>query len=422
MKIAIIGSGISGMSAAYLLNPHHDITLYESEASVGGHSRTVIVNAPEHGHNNVSVDTGFIVFNKKNYPLLTALFEHLDVKIAKSNMSFGVTIDQGRLEYGSRSLRHMFAQRENLFRLDYWRMLMDITRFNRLAPQYLNADLTVTLGDALSEMNLGEWFKDYYLLPMGASIWSTPMEKMLDYPVSSFTRFFMNHGLLTITDHPQWYTVQGGSKEYVKRLTATFNDHIKLNRGVIQVDRQSEGVKVIDRQGHNETFDQVIFACHADQALSLLALPTLDEQSILGQFHYQENKMLLHGDKSLMPKRDSAWSSWVYQSDQHMSSPRVSLSYWMNNLQPLTTKSPLIVTLNPEHEPNPDLVFDEKMFTHPIFNTSAVQAQSRIPDIQGVDRIWFCGAYQRYGFHEDGLWSAINVVEKILGSKPGWLK
>lgn len=436
MKIAIVGSGISGMGAAYSLSPHHDITVYEAASNIGGHSRTVTVDAQEHGHHAVPVDTGFIVFNKPNYPLLTTLFEHLDVPIAKSDMSFGVSIhhryskNKSRLEYGSRGLSGLFAQKRNIIKLGYWAMLRDIIRFNRLAPTYLNADVTVTLDDALTEMKLGNAFKYHYLLPMGASIWSTPTHKMLAYPACTFLRFFKNHGLLTIADHPQWYTVQGGSKTYVSKLTAAFQHKIKLRCGVTRVERLtgslSAGVKVTDAQGHTPIYDQIIFACHADQALALLTEPSTQEQAILSQFHYQKNRMVLHGDPSLMPETRAAWSSWVYRADHNDNlnnhdNHEISLSYWMNNLQPLKTDTPIIVTLNPDHEPSPNLIYDEAYFSHPIFDTAALIAQSQLEKIQGVDRIWFCGAYQRYGFHEDGLWSAVNVAKKLLGNQPNWL-
>ncbi len=421
MKIAVVGSGISGMGAAYMLSAEHDVTLYESEARVGGHSRTVVVDAPQQGHRQVPVDTGFIVFNQRNYPLLTALFQHLNVPTVESNMSFGLTLDGGRFEYGTRTPASVFAQPANLVRPRYWQMLRDITRFNRGALDYLDADLKVTLRDLIHEVGLGDWFERYYLLPMGASIWSTPLDKMLDYPAQTFTRFFKNHGLLTVADHPQWYTVQGGSTVYVEQLTRPFQEKIRLNCAVQQVMRSDHGVTLLDQKGHVDQFDQVVLACHADQALSMLSDPTSSERRILGAFSYQKNDMVLHSDTAFMPKRRRAWSSWVYRGSDHAKGdPSVSLTYWMNNLQPLPTEAPLLVTLNPSSEPDPSCVYDRKCFTHPVFDRCAIEAQAQIDQLQGVHRIWYCGAYQRYGFHEDGLWSAVRVVRK-MGLSPAWL-
>jgi predicted NAD/FAD-binding protein len=417
-KIAIIGSGISGLGAAYLLHPHHDITLYEKNDYIGGHSRTLEVQTPD---GMIPVDTGFIVFNYRNYPLLTKLFAHLHVPVAKSDMSFGVSIDHGWLEYGTRRMHDLFAQRGNLLRPAFWRMIADILKFNASAKQFLTADPSITIGECLETLGMGPWFRDYFLLAMGGAIWSTPLEQMLKFPACTFIRFFDNHGLLSVNDQPQWYTVEGGSREYVKRLSEPFRQCIRLSTAVQHVRRTEEAVIVQSEHGKQDSFDEVIFACHADQALALLENPHAEERTVLGGFRYQPNRAVLHRDTSFMPRRKAAWSSWVYLSEsQTDQSPNVSLSYWMNNLQPLQTSQPLIVTLNPGREPDPALVYDDHWFEHPVFDESAIMNQSRIDSIQGKDRLWFCGAYQRYGFHEDGLGSAVAMV-RHMGIEPPWL-
>jgi uncharacterized protein len=417
-RIAIIGTGISGMAAASILHPHHEITVYEKNDRMGGHSRTVSVLTPE---GSIPVDTGFIVFNKRNYPLLTKLFEHYQVPIAKSDMSFGASIESGWLEYATPQPSKLFAQKSNLLKPPFWGLIRDIVRFNIHAKAYLEKDPSLSLGACLDALGMGRWYRQYFLLPMGACIWSTPLDKMLDYPASSFLRFFENHGLLSVNDQPQWYTVQGGSKEYIARLTAPFRDRIRLNCGATKVERSAEGVRVQDTKGGSELFDQIVFACHADQALAMLQNPTAEEARILGSFSYQPNRMVLHSDVSLMPKNKSAWASWVYLSDAKTdNSPNVSLSYWMNNLQPLATKTPIIVTLNPSREPAKELVYDEANFEHPLFDEAAIRAQKEIATIQGRDHLWFCGAYQRYGFHEDGLGSAVAMTSQ-MGVQPAWI-
>lgn len=415
--IAIIGTGISGLSAAYLLHPQHDITVYEKNDYVGGHSRTVEVKTKDRV---IPVDTGFIVFNDRNYPLLTGLFNHLNVPAVKSDMSFGASIRHGWMEYGTQHLSNVFAQKRNLLRPEFWRMVSDILRFNKQAKGYLESDPSVTLGDCLSLLRMGHWFREYYLLAMGGAIWSTPLSDMLKFPASTFIRFFENHGLLSVNGQPQWYTVEGGSREYVKRMTAPFHNRIRLNTGVGKVIRSAELVTLIDTHGNSEIYDEVVFACHADQALAMMESPTIEEKRILSAFTYQPNRAVLHSDVSFMPKRKKAWASWVYLSEnKHDEKASVSLSYWMNNLQPLKTDQPLIVTLNPGREPNPALVHNDHWFEHPLFDEAAIRAQSEIPSIQGKNRFWFCGAYQRYGFHEDGIGSAV-AMAKAMGIEKSW--
>ena len=332
MKVVVIGTGISGLAAAYLLAPHCELTVFEKNAYAGGHSRTLDIPS---GTTTIPVDTGFIVFNDRNYPNLVKLFERLDVPVQKSKMSFGVSVANGWLEYASCGL---WAQKVNLLRPAYYRMLYDILRFNRRALALLETEEEMTLLECLNRLNMGEWFQRYYLLAMGAAIWSCPLETIMQFPARTFLQFFKNHGLLSVNDHPQWYTVTGGSREYVARLTTSFQDKIRLNCGVEKVLISGEGVQIKSTNGHTEVFDHAIFACHADEALQILDDPSAYHDTI-GAFTYQDNQIVVHGDDSFMPRTRACWASWVYLSenfeDQHS---RVSLSYWMNNLQGLIPK------------------------------------------------------------------------------------
>ena len=416
-KLAIIGSGISGLGAASVLHASHHVTLYEANPTLGGHSRTVEVPTQD---GSIAVDTGFIVFNKRNYPLLTRLFEFHHIPIAPSDMSFGVSIDHGWLEYGTRHALGLFAQKRNLLRVQFWKMIFDILKFNQTARRFLHSDPSISLGDCLHHLGMGSWFRNYYLLAMGGAIWSMPLNQMLDFPAHSFLRFFDNHGLLTVADHPQWYTVVGGSRSYVARLGETYCDQIYLGRAAQKIWRADGHVCVQDQTGATHVYDDVVLACHADQARAIIADPTPQEDHVLTAFRYQKNTAILHSDVSFMPSRPSAWASWVYLSDQQShTAPQVSLSYWMNNLQPLKTKTPLFVTLNPGRMPDPATVYDMHEFEHPVFDENAIRMQDQIETIQGQNRLWFCGAYQRYGFHEDGLLSAVQMAKK-MGYAPIW--
>jgi predicted NAD/FAD-binding protein len=412
MKIAIIGTGISGLGAAYLLHREHDLVIYEKNAYVGGHSRTIDIPV-EHG--TLPVDTGFIVFNDWNYPNLLGLFNQINVPYQKSDMSFGVSINNGWLEYSSGGL---FAQRKNILRPQYWRMLLDVFKFNKQALAYINQDPSISLGDCLERLKMGAWFKQYYILAMGAAIWSCPVDTIMKFPAQTFLRFFKNHGLLSINDRPQWYTVTGGSREYKQRLIQPFQEHILLNNGATKVTQKGKQVEVIDSYGAARLFDHVIFACHADEALQMIDGPTPEETAVLSSFQYQHNAIVVHSDTSFMPQHQQCWASWVYLSEQQNKNTGVSLSYWMNNLQSLDTTTPVIITLNPARRPKEALIMDEHSFTHPIFDYNAIIAQDKIADMQGKRQLWFCGAYQRYGFHEDGLLSAVNVVKGLGGSIP----
>ena len=414
MKTAIIGTGISGLGAAYLLHPFHDITLYEKNDYIGGHTRTIDIPT---GHKKTSVDTGFIVFNNRNYPNLMGLFNHLKVPYQKSDMSFGVSIDHGWLEYGSGG---MFAQKKNWFRPAFYGMLADILRFNQKAEHCLASDADMTLSDFLDQLGMGNWFRRYYLLAMGAAIWSCPIATVMQFPARTFVQFFKNHGLLSIHHRPQWYTVTGGSRAYVVRLINSFQEKIRINCAVKKVMRHGAKVSVLDSEGQTEIFDQVVFACHADEALQMIDNPTEHERSVLGNYKYQNNQIIVHGDTSFMPRIKQCWSSWVYLSEEQEDSKNVvALSYWMNRLQNLDPEYPVIVTLNPGRRPREDLILDEHRFSHPVFDLQAVRAQDKMQDIQGKNKLWFCGAYQRYGFHEDGLLSAVNVAQ-AMGAEIPW--
>ncbi len=400
------------MGAAYACHESgHKVTVYEKNDRIGGHSRTIDINIDDRVQ---TVDTGFIVFNYRNYPHLTAMFDHLGVDVEKSDMSFGADIGvngkAGWLQYSSKNM----IRPQNLLRLQYWKMLFDIMKFNRKATSYLDRPSDITIADAVEELKLGRWFQDYYLQAMGAAIWSSSINTIKDFPAKTFVSFFKNHGLLTINDHPQWYTVTGGSRAYIKKLTAKFKDDIKLSCGAVKVERKHDKVFVHDEAGDVTEFDHVIFACHADQAMMMLNNPTDQEKEIIGAFEYQDNHVVVHQDESFMPHDKSCWASWIYLSEnQTDNSNNVSLSYWMNNLQNFVSERAVIVTLNPERQPDKDTVLDEYKFEHPVFNRAAIDAQEKLDMVQGSQNCWYAGAYQRYGFHEDGLLSAVNVLKKM---------
>ena len=408
MKIAVIGSGISGMVVSWLLHQQHSITLFESNDYIGGHTHTVSV---EQAGQSYAVDTGFIVFNQRTYPQFCRLLEHLGVASQESEMSFSVKCDQTGLEYCGTNLNTLFAQRRNLFRPSFYRMIRDILRFNRESPRVLNEGQSeISLGDFLDQGRYSVPFRDQYLIPMGAAIWSTSPAKMLDFPARYFVQFLVNHGLVTLTDRPVWRTIAGGSWRYVERLTAPFRDRIRLNCPVRQVRRGSEGVDVISQQG-SEMFDQVIFATHGDQALRLLGDPTSLEREILGAFVCSQNVAILHTDASVLPKRRLAWASWNYHlSKSQLDSPAVT--YQMNILQRLKSPEPFCVTLNDEHAIHPDKILRKFVYEHPLYSPAAVVSQQRHSEIsQLARRTHFCGAYWGYGFHEDGVNSALQVAK-----------
>jgi uncharacterized protein len=419
-KIAIIGTGISGLGAAYLLHKNYDITVYEKEATLGGHSRTLEVDVEG---KIVPVDTGFIVFNYRTYPHLTAMFKHLNVPVAKSDMSLGLSLQSGRFEWGCQGLNAVFGQRSNIFKPRFWGMIRDIMRFNRTARDYVKEHPNLTLRQLLNMLKMGEDFRHRFLLPTAGAVWSSSPEQILDFPATAFVTFFDNHGLLSVNDQPQWYTVEGGSREYVKRLSAPFADSVRLASPVASVTRHESHVEVTTVSGQTDSFDGVVLATHSDQALRLLGGDaSTEEREVLGAIPYQNNRAYLHRDPALMPKRKACWASWNYLSDSKVDDrTRIIVTYWMNRLQPshVPQDMPLFVTLNPHIIPRPELVVNEHMFEHPVYSLEMIAAQARISEIQGKNRTWFCGAYQRYGFHEDGLWSAVRVSE-MMGCEVVW--
>ncbi len=410
-RIAVIGAGISGMGAAHLLSAEHQVVLFEAEKRLGGHARTVLAGK----RGDQPVDTGFIVFNYANYPHLTRLFDHLGVPVTKSNMSFGASLDGGRIEYGLQNLQAVFAQKSNLLRPQFLRMLRDVLRFNAKALEVAQ-DPAMTVGEFLAELRTSAWFRDYYLLPLSGAIWSTPTENILDFPAKAMIEFFKNHALLSHTGQHQWYTVDGGSREYVSRLEAAMSSagvDIRLGAAIQSVRRTLVGVEVKTWGGDWEPFDEVVFATHSDDTLRLLSDATAVEQSALSAVKYQPNRAVLHADTSIMPKRSGAWSSWVYTEDKGKTSARIDLTYWMNSLQPIPKDDPLFVTLNSTRAIREDLIHDEVTFRHPVYTLEALQAQELARAINGSNRTWFCGAWMKNGFHEDGLASAVDVVEAI---------
>ncbi|SEK58205.1 NAD(P)/FAD-dependent oxidoreductase [Pacificibacter marinus] len=410
-RIAIIGSGISGLASAYLMSPEHDVTVFESEPRLGGHARTLMAGKS----GDQPVDTGFIVFNYANYPNLTAMFDALNVPVIKSDMSFGATINGGAVEYGLQGLGALFGQKSNIARPAFLRMVRDIFKFNQTAQAHVT-DETTTIGALVQDLQLGDWFIQYYLMPICGAIWSTPPSEIRNYPAASLLRFFRNHALLSATGQHQWYTVKGGSIEYIKRLEThltLMGCTFRLGTPVAAVTRDAFGVTIKTQCGTQDHFDQVVFACHSDQALKLLAKPTLTEHKALSDLRYQANRVTLHSDPSQMPKRRACWSSWVYKSDAVGQEQALGVTYWMNKLQAIDENDPLFVTLNAATPIDEAKIYDETTLYHPVFDNAALNAQQTIQSINGDNRTWFAGAYLRNGFHEDGFHSAVQVAEKM---------
>lgn len=421
LRIAVIGTGIAGLSCAWLLSQAHQVTVYEKDDRIGGHTNTVVVPTPERP---VPVDTGFIVYNTHTYPNLTALFDHLKVETHGTDMSFGVSVDGGRLEYaGSDSAASLFAQKRNLIRPRFWSMLRDLVRFYREAPKLLGEPgaEALSLGDYLDREGYGEPFLTDHLLPMGAAIWSTAVDDMRAHPAVAFIRFCDNHGLLKLRDRPQWRTVVGGSREYVARITAPFAERIRIGVGARAITRLGGSVLVEGTDGSVDAFDHVVLAVHGDQALPLLSDPTAAEREVLGAFRYQPNTAYLHTDPALMPRRKAVWSSWNYLSHTGRDGKAaVCVSYWMNRLQPLPTRTDLFVTLNPDTPPRDEAILRCIEYAHPLFDAAAVTAQDRLWSLQGHRNTWFCGAWFGAGFHEDGLQAGLAVAEAIGGVRRPW--
>ncbi len=417
MRIAVVGSGISGLACAWLLGGRHDVTLYEANSSLGGHTHTVDVTLEGVTH---GVDTGFLVFNRETYPNLVPMLASLGVPVAPSEMTFSLALQEPAIEWSGTSLDSLFAQRSNLLRPDFLRMLRDLLRFNREASAWAARQdagqpaPATSIGEFLTRGGYSEAFRDWYLMPMAAAIWSCPTRAMLEFPFTAFVRFFRNHGLLKLANRPQWYTVPGGARQYVEKLAATLPD-IRLDSPVTAVSRDVDGVRVTSQRGENrrtEQFDALVLACHSDQSLRILgesAAP--EEKAVLGAIAYQRNRALLHTDATLLPANRRVWSAWNYSAGRDSPDGRpISVHYLINKLQPLPFKQPLIVTLNPFREPRAGTVLGEYDYEHPVFAAGSDVAQARLPSLQGLRHTWYCGAWTRYGFHEDGLASALKVA------------
>jgi uncharacterized protein len=414
--LAIIGTGIAGLGCAHFLQRRFALTLYEKDAHIGGHANTIMV---EESSGSVPIDTGFMTYNEVTYPNLTRLFRELEVQSQPSSMSFSVQHLPAELEFCGSSLNHLFGQRRNLLNARFWKMLLTINRFNQEAVASLESpDLeNQSLGDFIRERNYGDQFRDFYLIPMSCAVWSTAPEHMLQFPATTLLRFFHNHGFPGLhTQHP-WRTVAGGARRYVEKLTAPFRERIHLRRGVQQVQRQQGRVSVTDRSGHRECYDRVILACHADQALGLLADADGQERSVLGEFKYQPNAALLHTDAAVMPGRQRCWSSWNYRVSQDEDGrPAASTVYWINRLQRPPTRQNYFVSINGAEALRPEKLLRRIDYQHPLFNLGAIRAQRELPLLNRRDTgVYFCGSYFRYGFHEDALSSALNLSRELQG-------
>jgi uncharacterized protein len=422
MKIAIIGTGISGLTTAYLLSQQHEVTVYEAADRIGGHTATVEVN---YSGNTYAVDTGFIVFNDWTYPLFQKLMAQLNVPSRPTEMGFSVSCDKTGLEYSGNNLDTLFAQRRNIFSLGHWRMIKDILRFNKQAPLDVAqaADsAAITLGEYLRNNDYSTEFIENYLIPMGCAIWSASTSVMKQFPLQFFVKFFINHGLLSVTNRPQWHTIIGGSKSYLTPLTKSFTERIRLNSAIKTITRhvaEEGGVRVVVETiaGEVDQFDHVVIATHSDQALAMLADATEQETDVLGAIAYRDNEVVLHTDETLLPRLTKTWSSWNYRmmddaSRDKENSPPV-LTYNMNILQGIQAPCTFCVTLHKTERINPDKILGVYHYAHPVFSVDAVAAQQRWDEINGKINTWFCGAYWANGFHEDGVKSAVRVAEKL---------
>jgi len=415
--IAVIGSGISGLSAAWLLSQRHNVTVFEKDTRTGGHSNTVTI---ETSLGPTPVDTGFIVFNEATYPNLVALFEHLGVRTQVSDMSFGVSLNAGALEYSSVGASAFLCGGRNLVSPRFWSMTLDLLRFYRDAPgELLGADCeTISLGEYLSRRGYGEAFRRDHLLPQAASIWSASPEEIHQYPASAFVRFFENHGLLQLAGRPQWRTVKGGSRAYINQLLAPLADRVRTNAAAASVHREGGGVSIRDVSGAAHRFDEVVIATHADSALAMLDDASPAERALLSAFRYTKNRAVLHRDASLMPRRRPLWASWNYVGENQAGGCVVS--YWMNRLQNLACEEQFFLTLNPVTEPDGARVVYETEYDHPLFDAASIRAQRQLWSLQGVRNTWFCGAYFGAGFHEDGLQAGLAVAEQLGGVSRPW--
>lgn len=416
-RIAIVGSGISGASAAWALASQNDVTVFEAGVKPGGHTATVDI---KYDGTDITVDTGFIVYNEHNYPNLTALFAHLNVDTHASDMSFALSLDQGKLEWSGATLSSLFAQKRNIVSLSFMSMLREILRFNKICVADRNSGYTdgLSIGSYLKKREFSVRFVDDYLIPMGAAIWSTPRVKMLDFPSDAFITFFENHRLIH-AERPKWRTVTGGARTYLPKLLDNPKIALRCATPVKRVMRKGNKVSVVLDNGESQAFDTVVMACHSDQTLKLLDSPNAAETAILGAIAYRPNRVILHRDESLMPKRKRAWAAWNYlRASNAANEPEVAVTYWMNLLQGIDKKHPLFVTLNPPHEPKSGTVFGEWSYDHPQFDAAALVAQRQLPSIQGHGNVWFAGAWTGFGFHEDGLRSGLEVALRLGAHLP----
>lgn len=420
MKIAVVGAGITGMGAALALSETHDVTLFEKQGRFGGHADTQRI---QYKGQDIAVDTGFIVYNFRNYPNLTGLFQELDVPTKWSDMSFGLSLNGGEMEFAFDTLDKIFAQRKNAFNPRYIRLLKDIKRFNASAAKLLDdgAMEGLSLGEWLADQGFSDWFRDRFLLPMGGAIWSTPTDDILDFPAANFVTFFRNHDLMTGLEPAQrWRTVEGGSREYVNRLMARLGSRAVSNAEVVAVSRK-RGPELTFADGSTESFDQVILATHGPTSNALMTDKTEDEAAILGAFKTSSNRAVLHSDPTLMPKRKKVWSSWNFLSNGADAGRPAPVTYWMNRLQSIPNETPLFVSLNPDTGPDPALTHGTYNYAHPLFDRAAIDAQQSLDRIQGTGGVWYAGAWASYGFHEDGLTAGLRVVD-ALGARPNWAK
>lgn len=409
-RIAVIGGGISGMAAAHFLAANNAVVLFEAEGRLGGHARTVIAGK----RGDQPVDTGFIVYNRVNYPHLVRLFEKLDVPVTESDMSFGASIAGGRLEYALANLDAMFAQRKNLLSPAFLRMCRDILHFNKHAVAAVKPGMTI--GMLLEVLKTGPYFRDYYILPLSGAIWSTPTQGILEFPADAMIRFFQNHALLQTSGQHQWYTVKGGSTQYVQRLGADLarqGVELRLSTPIAGIRREANGVFIRPVGGEWEVFDEVVLATHSDDSLALLSDAGPEERAALGAVRYQPNEAVLHADISLMPKSKKCWASWVYAEPAGVRPDKIDLTYWMNSLQPIPKDDPLFVTLNSNRPIRQELIYDQVTFRHPVYDLAALAAQGQVRAMNGARNTWFCGAWMRNGFHEDGIASAVDVIEAM---------
>lgn len=419
LRIAVLGTGISGLSAAWLLNPRHDVIVYEKAGRVGGHSNTVQARVED---GIVPVDTGFIVYNPHTYPNFVELLRVLAVDSQPSDMSFAVSLASGGIEYAGSNLFSLFGQPSNLIRPRFWAMLADLRRFYRNAPRDARRihEEHLSLGEYLAKGRYGDAFRDHHILPMASAIWSAAPAEIMTYPAAAFIRFHDNHGLLQLRGRPIWRTVTGGSREYVSRLARPMASRIRCGAEAVRIERTDGRAIVVDSRGERDVFDHVVVATHADEALAVLGDASEDERALLGAFRYSRNLAVLHTDESLMPRRRAVWSSWNYIGGQDSAPERVSVTYWMNRLQNLPTRTNVFLTLNPRRRPRDGSVLEVERYDHPLFDAAAIAAQKRLWSLQGRRNTWFCGAYFGSGFHEDGLQAGLAAAEALGGVRRPW--